>query len=362
MKTKILFLTPYPLASAPSQRFRFEQYFFVLPSSTISYSVRSFLTQEGWRMFYSKRQYLTVLFLLLGFVRRVFHVLAALRYHYVFIHRELAPLGPPVFEWIIAKVFRKKIIYDFDDAIWLEDPDEKGTLLSKLKWKSKVASICRWSYKVSVGNAYLAAFAQQYNPNVVLNPTTIDTETLHNPNRAVAYESSNNESSLPVIGWTGTHSTLQYLEPLIPVLQELEKKHSFTFMVICNKNPHYALRSFRFVPWHKETEIEDLMKMDIGVMPLTDDAWSRGKCGFKLLQYMALQKPALASPVGVNAEIITHGKNGYLCPTSEEWYQHLEELLLQPLQRHEMGIAGRRRMMDRYAVQSNQDNFLSLFL
>jgi len=237
-------------------------------------------------------------------------------------------------------------------------------LIAKLKWKSKVAKICKWSYKVSVGNAYLVACSRKYNQNVVINPTTIDTEKMHQPELeefAVERNKGGEMASPLVIGWTGTHSTLQYLQPIIPLLQQLKKKHAFVFMVISNKNPDYVLRSFRFVTWNKKTEIEDLKKMDIGIMPLTDDEWSKGKCGFKLLQYMALKKPALASPVGVNAEIIKDGINGYLCNSEADWYTYLEELLVNSKQRLTFGKEGRDKVIHHYSVTSNQDNFLSLF-
>ena len=99
----------------------------------------------------------------------------------IFIHREVAPVGPPVFEWIISKIFKKKIIYDFDDAIWLTDRKDESWILETLKWRSKIQSICRWSYKVSCGNEYLCDYARQFNERVFYNPTTIDTGNLHNP-------------------------------------------------------------------------------------------------------------------------------------------------------------------------------------
>ena len=286
-------------------------------------------------------------------------------FDYVFIHREVSPLGPPIFEWIISKVLRKKIIYDFDDAIWLSDPNEKHTLLAKLKWKGKVASICKWSYKISVGNDYLAYFAKKHNKNVVINPTTVDTKGQHNPflneERSQENRKKASANSSTIIGWTGTHSTLQYLTPIISVISELEEKYNFIFLVIANKNPKYELKSFQYVPWNKETEITDLSMIDIGIMPLTNDVWSKGKCGFKLLQYMALEKPVLASPVGVNTSIIDNGVNGYLCQTNQDWMIHLELLLNDTTHRIRLGQSGRKKVVGQFSLLSNQRNFLSLF-
>ncbi|HNP17448.1 MAG TPA: glycosyltransferase [Fulvivirga sp.] len=373
---RILFIVPYPLNSAPGQRFRFEQYLDILKSKQIIYYTDSFLNKRTNEILYSKGNILLKTFgVVRGYILRLATTIRALNYSYIFVFREASPIGPPVLEWILAKLFHKKIIYDFDDAIWLEDPDEMGSLKSTLKWKSKVASICKWSYKVSVGNQYLADFANQYNDNVVINPTTIDTEELHNPlslNKGMPEQvrqehlpASKAEVRLEgekiVIGWTGTHSTLQYLNPIIPIIQQLEERYDFEFLVIANKNPEFKLKSFRFQTWSKPSEIADLMKIDIGLMPLTDDPWSKGKCGFKLLQYMALEKPVLASPVGINTNIVSHGINGFLCNNQKEWYDHLVQLITDPQLRRKFGNCGRTKVTKDYSVLSNKVNFLSLF-
>jgi glycosyltransferase involved in cell wall biosynthesis len=131
--------------------------------------------------------------------------------------------------------------------------------------------------------------------------------------------------------------------------------------VIANKEPVLAIRSLTFIPWSKEHEIEDLLQIDIGIMPLTDDIWAKGKCGFKALQYMALAIPALASGVGVNAAIIDAGINGFLCTTEEEWFSCLKSLIDQPDLRRQIGNRGRQKIIDHYSVSSNTSTFLSLF-
>jgi glycosyltransferase involved in cell wall biosynthesis len=164
------------------------------------------------------------------------------------------------------------------------------------------------------------------------------------------------------LGWTGTHSTLKYLEPLVPVLQKLESTYPhFRLVVIADKRPSLAVQSLIFLPWLKDREIEDLLQFDIGIMPLSDDVWTRGKCGFKALQYMALGIPAVASPVGVNKEIIDQGVNGFLCATEEEWFIHLKSLINHPTLREQIGQQGRRKVIDHYSVLSNTPTFLSLF-
>ncbi|MBX2917513.1 MAG: glycosyltransferase family 4 protein [Cyclobacteriaceae bacterium] len=356
---KILFIVPYPLSKSPSQRFRFEQYFQILAQNNFTFHVQSFVDDGGWAILYQPGKGLQKFWVITkGLWKRMLIPFHLYFYDFVFIHREAAPVGPPLLEWLIANVFRKKIIYDFDDAIWLTDRKNESYWFRLLKWRSKVASICKWSYKVSAGNLFLCNFARQYNLNVVLNPTTIDTEKVHN---AALFKVNRNPHKV-CIGWTGSHSTLKYLHSIEPVLATLEKKYpQLEFLVIADKAPELALQNLRFLPWSVETEISGLLQADIGIMPLPDDEWAKGKCGFKALQYMALEIPALASPVGVNIQIITHAQTGFLCSTNAEWEASLEVLITNSTLRTQMGTAGRAEVVNNYSLLSNCANFLSLF-
>ncbi|MEJ0034457.1 MAG: glycosyltransferase family 4 protein [Bacteroidota bacterium] len=349
---KILFLVPYPLGESPSQRFRFEQYFGALSSAGHTYVVRSFLSPKGWSIIYSKGNTTGKFFTIIsGFVRRLFTLPSVLGYDMVFIHREASPIGPPVFEWIIAKVMRKKIIYDFDDAIWLTDNSSEGSFEKMIRWRSKVGSICRWSFVVSCGNEYLCDYARRFNSNVKYNPTTIDTN-YHKPLAKV------NNSEI-VIGWTGSHSTLKYINEVAPALQKIP---GIAFMIISNSTISIpSVQSVRNVAWKKQTEIEDLAQLDIGIMPLPNDEWSKGKGGFKALQYMAMEIPTVVSPVGVNTKIVTNGVDGFICDTTAEWVTALEKLINDPVLRKQLGVAGRKKVERNYSVSSNTSNFLSLF-
>ena len=352
---KVLFVTPYPHGEAPSQRFRFEQYYQVLDKAGIEYDIAPFLDDATWQILYKPGHTLQKIWgILKGFGRRKLLMLRLGKYDRVFIHREASPIGPPIFEWFMAKVLRKKIVYDFDDAIWLSNTSDNNKIVAGIKWHGKASSISKWAYKVSCGNQYLADFAKQFNSNVVLNPTTIDTEHLHN-------RIKDQRTDKVVIGWTGTHSTVQYLDELVPVLTKLEQKYDFEFRVISNREPDVQLKSLRYVPWKKDTEIDDLLKFNFGLMPLRDDKWAKGKCGFKALQYMSLGMPAIVSPVGVNTTIVDNGLNGYICHTDEEWEHAIESLITDVDARTKMGAAARKKIVDRYSVLSNSGVFLSLF-
>jgi glycosyltransferase involved in cell wall biosynthesis len=361
MALKILFLVPYPLMESPSQRFRFEQYLAALTQQGYRYQIQSFLNQNNWRLFFKSGNSLKkAQVLCAGIGKRIIILFTSPMYDFVFIHREVTPIGPPIFEWILAKILRRKIIYDFDDAIWLTDRPNESWVLKLAKWRSKVASICRWSYKVSCGNDFLRGYASQFNVNAIYNPTTIDTESVHNP---VLYSSPRSGPGKLRIGWTGSHSTLKYLKEIESVLADILREHpNVEFLVIADKSPNLSSNvPFKFVPWRNDTEIEDLLQFDIGIMPLPDDEWAKGKCGFKALQYMALAFPAVASPVGVNTKIISHGVNGFLCSTADEWEHALRTLIIDPELRRKMGIEGRKTVIRHYSVLSNSTNFLSLF-
>ncbi|SMG33210.1 Glycosyl transferases group 1 [Marivirga sericea] len=353
-KHKILFVCPYPFDEAPSQRFRFEQYLPLLEENGYHFHIAPFLNLKAWKILYKPGNGLQKLFWLTrSYGERLLLLLKLRSYDYIFIHREATPFGPPFFEWTTRFIWKKRIIYDFDDAIWLADPSEKGSLKARMKWKSKVKTICKWSFKVSCGNDYLAQFAKSYSENVVINPTTIDTK-YHQQHRI-------SESKTITIGWTGTHSTLPYLKPIIPILDKLYIKNDFELLVISNQTPDFDVKYMRFIQWNKSTEIVDLNEIDIGIMPLTDDIWSQGKCGFKLLQYLAINKAIVASPVGVNQKLIKESDAGFPAESEDQWSKAILTLLTNDSLRQELGDNGRKYIQDYYSVQSNSETFLGLF-
>lgn len=354
MKT-IYIIAPYPRGQAPSQRFRFEQYLDFFESEGFTVHFYPFINEKTWKTIYSEGKVIKKILGMLGsFLRRWGLLFQLHKADYVFVHREAAQMGPPIFEWMIAKVLRKKYIYDFDDAIWLPNYSESNAKFHRLKAYWKVKFCMKWADKITVGNNYLAEFARQYNSNVYVIPTTIDTENYHN--QTVHYEKEK-----LVIGWTGSHTTMHYLEELVPVLQQLEKKFDFTFTVISNEAPVCSLKSLQFVKWTKEAEIEELLQFSIGVMPLKEDQWSKGKCGFKALQYMSLGIPSVVSPVGVNTEIITNGENGFTPSSSTEWTEALEKLLTDRSLRHKLGKQGQATIEEHYSVNSQKQHYLNLF-
>ena len=242
-KIKIHFWVPYPERSAPSQRFRVEQYLPYLSSSKFSYSILSFLDTGTWKIFYNKGNSLKKFYgLIMGFFRRFWHLILSPGADYIFIFREASSVGPSVFEWLLTKVFKKKIIYDFDDAIWIPGGEKARRSKKILKATWKVKHIIRWSYKVSCGNEFLCAYARQYNKNVFLMPTVIDTNKSKNGLKISRQEKK------AVVGWTGSHTTLHNLEEIEDLIPALKKEIDFDLLIISNKPPDCKF-DFIFKKW-----------------------------------------------------------------------------------------------------------------
>ncbi len=352
---KIYILSPYPHGTAPSQRFRYEQYIDALKQENFSIEEYSFISRKGWELLYKKGQFHKKALTMLGGCWRRFLLLFKLkRAAVVFVHREMAQFGPPVFEWITAKLLRVQYIYDFDDAIWLPNYSDSNANVHWIKCYWKVPYCIRWASKVTVGNDYLAAYAAKYNKNVVVIPTTIDMDNHHN-------KTTDFQKEKITIGWTGTHSTIGYITDIVPALQRLEKEFDFDFVVISNKKPELELRSLVYKAWNKATEIEDLAEFSIGVMPLREDQWSNGKCGFKALQYMSLGIPCVIAPVGVNTEIVQDGENGFLATTTDEVYTALKALMIDSELRKKIGLKGQETVRNRYSTTANLHRYITVF-
>lgn len=352
---KVLFIVPYPAGVAASQRFRVEQFLPLLDEEGINYNLASFWDNKTWPILYRHGYtWQKSLGMLKGLVNRIFLLADLPEFDYIFIHREAIPVGPPWFEWLASKLLGKKVIFDIDDALWLPNTTDSNALAAKFKQHHKVKQIIEWSYKVSCGNKFLMQYAGRFNNKTVLLPTTVDTTGYYD-------QVKQQQTEKVVVGWTGSHSTLSYLKTIEPVLQRLEYEFAFDFIVIADKKPDLMLKSLKFILWYKENEIEDLLKLNIGIMPLPATEWAEGKCAFKAIQYMALGIPTVVSAVGANIDAVPNGKTGYVCASEEEWYLRLKELLQDADLRAAMGQKGRDWVEQQYSVAAHKATFLKLF-
>lgn len=351
---RVLALVPGLYDISPSQRYRIEQWEPLLRERGVEITYEPFESPELNTLLYQQGQIAKKLMLVAeGFSRRYSVVQTARDYDLVYILREAALLGPPMFEKMVYKT-GVPIVFDFDDAIFVSYRSPSNGYLSYLKFASKTKTICRLASHVMVGNPYLAEYARQVHDRVTVIPTTIDTQRYRVP-------PPNNSNGPLVIGWTGSHSTVQHLDTLRSALKKLAAREKFRLRVIGTPVYDCPPIDVEAMRWRAKTEVDDLQPIDIGIMPLPDDKWSRGKCGAKALQFMGLGIPTVASPVGVNTDIIQDGENGFLANTEDEWVDKLTRLLREPELRHRLGQAGRITVEQKYSAISQAPRVYEVF-
>jgi glycosyltransferase involved in cell wall biosynthesis len=250
--------------------------------------------------------------------------------------------------------FTRRRIFDVDDAIYVRKPRRLGEAPDESPWrKKKFAATCRWVDVVAAGNDVLAGVARAAARSIEVLPTSIDT-AMYQPTTATAADP-------PTIVWIGSPENLIYLEMIRPALARLAGRYAtLKLRVICSSFPDWPEVNIEAIAWSSATEAQSLAGAHIGVMPLTDDAWARGKCAFKLLQYMAAALPCVASPVGANTEAVIDGFNGFHARTVDEWEHSLESLIQSPELRARYGASGRAHVESRYAMRTYQARYLEL--
>lgn len=353
---KILFITLHRKDRAPNQRFRFEQYISYLSKNGFKCTLSPLIiSAEEDKRFYSSGNLFGKfkLAIKLG-LRRFRDILRASSFDIVFIAREAFIMRSVFFEKCISKS-KAKIIFDFDDSIWMNVISKNNQKYAWLKSGSKTGKIISMSNLVLAGNEYLASYAKKFNSNVVIFPTTIDTEH-YQPDYT-----ENNE--IITIGWSGSVSTVEHFQYAIPALRVLKKKYGNKIKITVIGDDNFRLDDLGIIgkPWRIDTELEDLRAFDIGIMPLPDNEWTWGKCGLKGLQYMALEIPTVMSPVGVNNEIIKDGINGFLANDTNDWIAKISRLVDDSKLRVSLGKGGRKTVTDNFSVISLQKTYLNHF-
>lgn len=353
---KILFIAAHRPDRSPSQRYRFEQYFSFLQQNGYTCELSYIIDEEADLLFYSQGHLLKKLLITLkSFRKRMNDVKRAGSFDIVFIQREAFMTGSAYFE----KKFSEsgaKIVFDFDDSIWLLDTSHANKKWAWLKSEKKTGGIISISDLVFAGNSYLADYAKQFNKNVKVIPTTIDTAKFKRIHEYASHEQI-------CIGWSGSITTIKHFESAIPVLKVIKEKFGNKVYFKVMGDPTYVNKELNIngIAWSSETEVNTLESFDIGIMPLPEDEWVKGKCGLKGLSYMALEVPAVMSAVGVNNEIIRDGENGFLAKTETEWVEKLSALIQSFELRQTLGKAGRKTVTDHYSTDSQKMNYLNYF-
>jgi glycosyltransferase involved in cell wall biosynthesis len=354
---KILICTLHRPGRSPSQRFRFEQYLDFLRENGFSYEFSYLLSPEDDETFYSPGNYLSKCRIVLKSAwQRLKEIRKASAYDIIFVQREAFMLGTSFFERKFGQS-KAKFIFDFDDAIWLQNVSAANKKFQWLKNPEKTAEITSVADLILVGNQYLEDYAKKFNANAEIVPTTIDTKE-YDP---TGYKRE--QDGTVCIGWSGSITTIQHFKWAKPFLKKIKDKYgdSVTFKVIGDENYGDEELGVKALPWRREDEIREISSFDIGIMPLPDDEWARGKCGLKGLQYMALNVPTIMSPVGINNDIIQDNENGYLADEESEWLDKLTRLIESPELRNTIGKAGRQTVIDHYSFTSLKHRYLTLF-
>ena len=312
---------------ASSSRYRVLQYLPFLKEQGVDVSVHP--RQQRWR---DKLQFYNTL----G------------QYDLLVIQRKLFT---PVEFWYIRQK-AKKIVYDFDDAVMYRSSGSASS--TSFSRRLKFGYMMKRVDYVIAGNQFLKSEVLPYNEHVAVIPTTIDLS------RYSAKEEADQRNVI-TIGWLGSSSTLKYLRPLIPVLEKTYRKHpNVQLKIVCDRFLDSLNLPVIKKRWASEEEEADLKSFDIGIMPLTDDLWSRGKCGLKILQYYSVGVPVVCTPVGINGEIVKDGVNGFWARNETEWEERLLTLIEEEGLRREMGINGRRTVEEGYSLEVNAPRLFSV--
>ena len=253
------------------------------------------------------------------------------------IEQQLFPYMPFPIE---KRYLPKNYLVEFDDAIYLTHP-------------KKLPKVIRNASGVIAGNRTLADYSKQYNQNVHIVPTVLDSENFQ-PREKTKREKL-------IIGWSGIEYNFKYIRNLGPIFDRLAKKYPVEIVILSASPPRDFDFPFTHEKWNEKTEVDQIGQFDIAVMPLEMDEWCKGKCGLKLLQYMSLEIPSIATPIGVNSEIVKEGENGFTAITQEEWEQSLTRLIEDPTLRTKLGKAARQTVIDHYSLEVWFPKIVSLY-
>ncbi|MBI4620224.1 MAG: glycosyltransferase family 4 protein [Desulfobacterales bacterium] len=286
------------------------------------------------------------------YIARLKEIFRARNFDVIYVHLELAPIGPPLLEYLLSKTHRP-IVYDIDDLVFLPHASMANRFMKSFRSRSRIDFLLKTSSHVIVCTEHLKKYALQYNDRVTNISSTINTVTyfVNNP--------YTNQKQV-CIGWSGSHSTSLYLHLLDKVLLEIQEKYNIRIKVIGDVGFSIPGVDIDAQEWCLQTEVKDLQELDIGVYPLSDEEWVLGKSGLKALQYMALGIPTVAQSIGANSEIIKDGVNGFLANSEKEWLKKISLLIESPELRKKIGLAGRKTVEEKYSVEVNASRYLEV--
>lgn len=338
---KVLLLSRYgPLGA--SSRVRFLQYLPYFQSQGMVVTVKPLLSDAYLKALYNGgprwREVLK------GYITRILALLTARRFDVVIIEKELFPFMPAIAERYL-NLSGVSYVVDYDDALFHRYDCHPNPWVRRLLGQ-KIDSVMRHAECVTAGNRYLAERAHKAGAKKVeIIPTVVDLDRYQPKHKT--------DAAKLTVGWIGIPQTSRYLKPLLPVFEALKQEFPVRFVAVGATPKDFEGTPVEAWAWTEDSEVESVQQFDIGIMPLEDSPWERGKCGYKLIQYLACGVPVVASPVGVNCEIVKEGENGRLANSVEQWHQALSEMLKAGQPRlKEMGKGGRAMVVDWYSLQA----------
>ncbi len=340
---KVLLLAKYPRMGA-SSRLRTLQFLPLLEERGFEFTVQSLFDEAYLNNLYNNG-HRSKLDIVKYYLKRLMTLLTVYRYDLIWIEYEIFPYLPAFAESFIS-FLKKDYVVDYDDAIFHHYNLSKNPLIRKFL-SNKIAVVMQKSSCVIAGNDYLAEYAKKSGAKYIKwVPTVVDKSR---------YKIEVNETlNEMVIGWIGSPSTEKYLLDIKESLIMISRKYPIRLLLVgANKSIVDELPEIKVdvVPWDESTETSFIKQMDIGIMPLVDEPWEKGKCGYKLIQYMACGIPVIASPVGINIDIVNNSESGYLAKNNEQWFISMDKLLGSSVQREKFGSSGRAAIDSTYSLQ-----------
>ncbi len=352
LSSSIIFFTKYSRKGA-SSRYRSFQYFPFLEDAGFECSVSSLFDDRYLDDLYA-RGHVNWWYIAVAYFRRLSALCRVNRYDLLVIEKELFPYLPAWGERVLSWLGIPYVV-DFDDAIFHQYDRHKKAVV---RWilGNKISHVIALSKHTIVGNNYLALYAKKSGAKgVSIIPTAVDT------NRYNAVPDTNHSMKKFTVGWIGSPTTTRYLESISAALKKFCEVKEFRVVALGATTLHMPGITSESRPWTEGTEIEELKRFDVGIMPLPCDPWTQGKCGLKLIQYMACGFPVVASPVGVNTEIVESGVNGFLAEDMASWVEALTHLAQNPSDARCLGMAGKDKVERLYSLNHTVPLMISLF-
>lgn len=350
MKNKRLLILPRYTRKGPSSRVRFYQYVPFLQEAGWTVKMDPFFDDAYVEALYA-HQPLDRFSLFSAYTHRLAITREASKYNLVWLQYELLPWLPA---WIENNLLPGDVplIIDYDDAIFHRYDMHRSICVRQVLGR-KIAHVMENATALTMGNAYLAQWGEKAGAHNILQiPSVVDTDR---------YQINRSQHEKFTIGWIGTPKTAHYLEMLEPALKVV--LDAGTRLLIVGASVPESLQNLpvESQPWGLDTEVQQIQQFDLGIMPLIDEPFERGKCGYKLIQYLACGLPVIASPVGVNREIVEHNVNGFLASTMQEWVSAFKQLKSDQHKLQEFGIAGRKKVESNYSLEKNAPRLLAFF-